>query len=209
MRKLVYILVPFIIACSGAEDEGNNVNYEDFAGETGIETDSFLLNIDTVLDLSTFEGKLIGALSSDYDTTVNTEFNPLDRFSFSESKKIGFKAKYEVPYGKTTMVYPQANFFYYSFNDTTTTKNAFYNYLDGLSASGEVGAVKINQDLNSIKSPPVFLLVYDTMIVTTEYFCEHAKNDWQPLQDSIEAIYGDNYRYKINLSCGGPLKWGR
>ncbi len=208
MRKIMCCILPFLLACSGQEEESNSIDFEDFAGETGVEEiDSSNLNADTSVDLSTPEGKLVNALSSVYDTIVNDDFNALDRFTFSQTKKIGFKGKHEVPYGKSNMVYPTAKVFYYSFKDTTTTKNAFYNYLDGLSANGEAGAVKIDQDMESIKSPPLLLIVYDTVILSAEYLCEHAKNDWRPFEDSLMNIYGKSYRHKVTIDCGGPLKW--
>ena len=210
MKNWAFILTLFVVSCSGNEEESNPMDYEDFVGETGVELqDSTELNTDTLIDLSTYKGRLINALSSDYIAIENDKFNTLDRFSFEHSEKIGFEAYYDVPYGKDLMVVPVANFFYYSFKDSTTTKNAFYNYLDGLSESGESGAVKINQDMESIKSPPLFLLVYDTMIISTEYLCEHANNSWESMQDSIESIYGTNYLHRIEIDCGGPLKWAK
>lgn len=208
MRKIVYCLLPFLLACSGQDENSNSIDFEDFAGETGAEEiDSTALLVDTLIDLSTREGRLVHALSSVYDTIVNDDFNSLDRFTFSQSKKLGFKSKHEVPYGKSNKVFPTAKVFYYSFKDTTTTKNAFYNYLDGLSANGEAGAVKINQDMEAIKSPPLLLIVYDTVILSAEYMCEHAKNDWRPFEDSLMNIYGQTYRHKVTIDCGGPLKW--
>lgn len=208
MRKLIYIAFPLLIGCSGGEDAPNNMDYEDFAGETGLEeNDTLVQSVDTSLDLSTSEGRLIHSLQEDYDTVENSSFNALDRFSFSESKKLGFKGKFEVPYGKSTMVYPIAKVFYYSFSDTTSTKNAFYNYLDGLSSNGEVDAIKINQDVESIKSPPLTVMMYDTVIVSAEYMCEHAENNWLSFEEALLSVYGSDFRYKIEINCGGPLKW--
>jgi hypothetical protein len=44
-------------------------------------------------------------------------------------------------------------------------------------------------------------------MVTLEYSCEHVQNDWKTFKDEIIKIYGKNYRYKIDVECGGPLKW--
>ena len=105
------------------------------------------------------------------------------------------------------MVTPTANFFYYSFADSNKTLNAFYNYLDVMASDGEGGPVKLNEDVKSIKMPPMFMLVYDTIIVSTQYMCEHAENDWKSFQDSVLNTYGKNYKYQIDVACGGPLKW--
>ena len=116
-----------------------------------------------------------------------------------------FVGKEDVPYGKTNMVTPKASLFYYTFKDTTATKNAFYNWLDCFGSDCDV--IKLGEDVDAIKTPPMYTLVYDTTIVIVEYLCEHEKNDWGTFQDSLLNKFGKDYRYAINIDCGGPLKW--
>ena len=202
------MLLPIFVACNGNEEKTDTIDFEEFAGETGVGTeDSVAIEVDTALDLSTEMGQFIYAMSPDYDTMSSSTFHVMDRFSFSSSKKLKFSAKYEVPYGKSNKVTPTADFYYYSFSDSIKTNNAFYNYLDALAEEGEGGPVKLLQDVEAIKTTPMFMVVYDTVIVSAIYPCEHEENNWDAFQDSLLNIYGKKYRYQIDVSCGGPLIW--
>lgn len=208
MKKLLFLLIPFtFFACNGGDQDGEVINAEDFLGETGQIIDSVEIDTTLNIDLGTELSQLVNCLSSTYDTLSQSEFHLLDRFSFSTSQKLAFKGKSEVPYGKSAMVTPKANFFYYTFTDTTKTLSAFYNYLDEMAAEGEGGPVKLMEDVEAIKMPPMFMVVYDTVIVSAKYLCEHESNDWGSFQDSILKVYGSEYRYQIDVDCGGPLKW--
>ncbi|UKN02548.1 hypothetical protein K6119_03335 [Paracrocinitomix mangrovi] len=198
-----------LFACGSEEEQQEVLDFEDFAGETGIEevVDSANTNVEIDTNDNTGVSELISAMHSKYDTLALEDFHLLDRFGFSQSKKVKFKGNFEVPYGKSTMVKPTAELYYYSFADSNKTNSAFYNYLDGMASEGEGGPVKLNVDVDAIKTPPMFMLVYDTVIVATNYQCEHAKNDWQSFQDSLLNYFGENYRYSFEVDCGGPLKW--
>jgi hypothetical protein len=208
MKKVLFILIPIMLSCGGEEDKVDPIDIDEFTGETGEEyTDSTGIEIlDDSTEL-TDVSLLIRKIESVYDTTTGKGFHSLDRFGFSTSQKVNFKGKNEVPYGKSNMVFPEAEFFYYTFSDTNKTTNAFYNYLDGMASEGEGGPVKINQDVESIKMAPMYMLVYDTVIVYVNYKCEHVKNDWGSFQDSVLSIFGDEYDYQIQVGCGGPLEW--
>jgi hypothetical protein len=103
------------------------------------------------------------------------------------------------------MVTPIASVYYYTFSDSVKTKSAFYNWLDCFGK--DCNEVKLNQDVESVKSTPMFTLVYDTTIVAVEYLCEHEKNNWKAFEDSLTARFGSNYKYRIEVGCGGPLRW--
>jgi hypothetical protein len=207
MKKLALLFVPLMIACAGEEQESDVIDADEYLGEIGVLEDSVEVDTTTLIDLGTNLSKLVNGMSSAYDTTVQENFHLLDRFTFSTSQKIKFVGKEEVPYGKSNMVTPKADFFYYTFADTNKTLNAFYNYLDEMAVEGEGGPVKLNEDVEAIKMPPMFMVVYDTVIVSVKYLCEHEENDWNAFQDSILTIYGKEYRYQIDVDCGGPLKW--
>ena len=83
--------------------------------------------------------------------------------------------------------------------------NAFYNWLDCFGS--DCNPVNLNQDIESVKTPPSLTLVYDTTLISVKYLCEHDKNDWKSFQDSIVKQYGKDYRYRIDVGCGGPLIW--
>ena len=204
-----YLIIPafFLISCGGDEID-NSVDFDEFAGQTGQEIQAIDSNlVDTNLVTDTQLERFANGLAGDYDTASLASAHAMDRYSYSTVKKIKFKANYEVDYGKKQKVIPTAAFYYYSFSDSTKTNNAFYNYLDVIAENGESGPVKLNQDMDAIKSPPLFMVVYDTVIISTQYKCEHAENDWGKFQDSLLSAYGKSYRYLINVECGGPLKW--
>jgi hypothetical protein len=209
MRVFTYITMPILIAaCSGSNQEQETVDFDDYAGGTGAEdVDSTVNDIqDQTINISSMQA-FIKLMKSEYDTVTKSVSHPIDRFNFSTSEKISFNGKFQVPYGKSIMVTPIANFFYYSFSDTNRTINAFYNYLDLMAENGESDPIRLNQDVKSMKSPPLFMMVYDTIIISAEYQCEHKKNDWDSFQDSLIKVYGSDYKYRIEMDCGGPLKW--
>ncbi|MEX1002185.1 MAG: hypothetical protein WDZ35_08730 [Crocinitomicaceae bacterium] len=212
MQRIIQLygvfLLLFTFSCGGGESESETVNFEDFAGQTGQEkVDTIAVDSIPVPEDHSQMGELIQKLIPDYDTSGHKAFNVLDRFSFNQNRKVQFIGREKVAYGKSKEVTPLANVFYYTFSDTLKTKNAFYNYLDGMAAEGEGGPVKLHQDVKSIKMPPLFMVVYDTVIVSAEYMCEHKANDWKAFEDSIFAVFGKKYRYCIDVGCGGPLKW--
>lgn len=199
------LIVLFAISCRNEPNE--TLDFDEFAGDTGLIEDSLVVTTDSVKSDGTALGELIEAVKSEYDTLTLSEGHPMDRFGYSTSRKVQFKGLNEVPYGKTNMVYPLAKFYYYSFADTNKTLNAFYNYLDVIAEEGEGGPVKLNVDVESIKTPPLFMVVYDTVIVAANFMCEHKSNNWIPFQKSILDVFGKEFTHQINIDCGGPLKW--
>lgn len=210
MRKtVVYLIfsVLVIYSCSSKKEQNIEIiSMDDLMGDSTEQTDMIVEDKqDSVPDLSTHIEQLVYALKPEYDTAFTKETHIFDRFGFNTSYKLKFIAKNDVPYGKSTMVTPKANFFVYNFSDSVKLNNAFYNWLDCFGSDCQ--AVKLNEDLNAIKTPPSFTLVYDTTIVILEYPCEHEKNNWKAFKDSIIKKYGTNYRYRIDVDCGGPLRW--
>ena len=204
---LMLILSVFMLACGSSETEPDKVDFDDFAGETGMIEDTSDQNTTIKEDNLFSMHKLVNKMSTAYDTSKIEDSHPLDRYTYSTSRKVRFIGKEEVPYGSSSLVTPTADFFYYSFIDSNKTISAFYNYLDIMAEEGEGGPVRLNEDVEAIKMPPMFMVVYDTIIVSAKYKCEHEKNDWNAFQDSIISIYGNNYKYQIDVDCGGPLKW--
>lgn len=197
-----------MLSCnSEKQQEVETITMEDLMGEveeTAEESVGKEIE-DTLPKWSSHLEELVYALSPQYDTASNTEKHIFDRFGFNTSSKLKFISKNEVPYGKSTMVTPKAEMFVYHFSDSIKLNNAFYNWLDCFGSDCQ--AVRLNEDLDAIKTPPSFTLVYDTTLVTVEYPCEHEKNDWGAFKDSIIKMYGRDYRYRIDVSCGGPLRW--
>ncbi|MFT5821041.1 MAG: hypothetical protein ACI8ZM_002290 [Crocinitomix sp.] len=199
-------LLGLLISCNGGREEPEVISLEDFLGETGERGQEVEIVEDSVVVMPTGTlGLFVQNQLASFDTSITTEFNAIDRFTYNQRSKILFKSKTNTAYGDI-MVTPRAEFFYYTFSDTTKTKNAFYNWLDGFN-NGEGDEVKLNQDANAIKTPPRFALVYDTVIVTVNYRCEDKAHNWSPLEDSIVSRFGKNYNYRMEIGCGGPLKW--
>lgn len=208
MKKyLIVILSVYIVFSCGGKKEHEVISAEDFMGETGIvENDSDTVVITPIIenDFDQFAANMV----LDYDTALHTEFNMMDRFTFSTSRKLKFTGKKDVPYGsKGTMVTPIAEVYYYTFSDTLTAKNALYNYLDNMAVEGEGGPVKLQEDVESIKMAPMWFIMYDTVMIDVQYKCEHEKNDWRSFQDSIIKVFGKDYLYIMDVDCGGPLRW--
>ncbi len=199
-------IIGILVSCNGNEEKPEVISLEDFVGETGeLEEDSVVVE-DTIAVIPAGPvGLFVHNQLANFDTSTTNEFHPIDRFTFNQRNKILFKSKTDVPYGDNAMVTPRAEFFYYTFSDTTKTKNAFYNWLDGFGEEGD--PVKLNQDAESIKTPPRFALVYDTVIVAINYRCEDQKQNWRPFEDSVVSRFGKNYNYRMEIGCGGPLKW--
>ena len=195
-----------LLACGGEPQESNVISMEEFIGETGEESVVEEVVIDTAEVIGTeIIDQFVSNQLEAFDTAIHSEYHPLDRFTFNQRQKIRFKSKTDVPYGDDTMVTPRAEMFYYTFSDTTKTKNAFYNWLDCF--GGECDMIKLNEDFGAIKMPPKFVIVYDTVIVVMDYRCEDQSFDWNPLEDSVVSQFGKNYNYRMHIGCGGPLKW--
>lgn len=206
MKLLIGLfVVGTLFACNGDDTDKDTISIKDLMGETGQIEDTVEAVIDTVSMAPTGPvAQFILNQLGGYDTSSTTEFHPVDRFTFNQREKVLFKSKIDVEYGES-MVTPRAEFFYYTFSDTTKTKNAFYNWLDGFSEEGD--EVKLGVDANAVKTPPRFALIYDTVIVAVNYRCEDRKHNWSPLEDSIVSRFGRNYNYRMEIGCGGPLRW--
>jgi len=205
-----YLLFSLLIlySCgSKKEQKIELVSMDDLMGDSTeqIETQVDEVPNDTIPVLSTKIAKLIYALQPTYDTAFTNKVHIFDRFGYNSSYKMAFVGKKEVPYGKSTMVVPKADLFVYNFSDSVKLNNAFYNWLDCFGSDCQ--EVKLNEDIKAVKTPPSFTLVYDTTIVILEYPCEHIQNDWKSFKDSLVKKYGNDYRYRIDVGCGGPLKW--
>ncbi len=211
--KLFYLLIVMTCmtwSCSNTDTQNvETISMEELMGEVDGDLDTTLNKDSIPLDSLIFnddrEGRLIGALQLQYDTTSLEDTHPMDRYGFSSKQKIKFVGKETVPYGKTNMVTPKADFFIYNFRDSIVLNSAFYNWLDCF--SNDCVEVKINQNIDAIKTPPSLTLVYDTTLIDIRYMCEHSANDWSGFEDSIISKYGKDYRYRIEVNCGGPLTW--
>jgi hypothetical protein len=197
----------FLFACQGDQPENEVISMEELIGDYGNEE---VTSFDTISTVDSV--KVVGALGSfiqselaAFDTSTVEEYHILDRFSFNTRQKIEFKSKEEVPYGEETMVRPRANLFYYAFKDTNSTKNAFYNWLDCFGS--DCAMVKIDEELEAIKMPPAFALVYDTVIVAVDYRCEDAKYNWRDFEKELKNQFNEKPQYELKVACGGPLKW--
>lgn len=202
----IFLLSLVFIACGHDAEKGEVISMDDFAGKTGELLENNTQIEDTLL--SDTGGPLSRFLASqlvNFDTVSHAEFNPIDRFSYSQKLKIEFKSKTDVEYGKDKKVTPRASFYYYSFADSIKTKNAFYNWLDCF--GGECQQIKLFDDSSAIKMPPAYIAVYDTVIVVADYRCEDGKFSWEPFQDSIKNKFGMKTRYELKVKCGGPILW--
>lgn len=204
----VILLGGFFFACGSEAAEEEVMSMEEVMGETeDYSVDSTDQSMNSERADTTVSGQFADSQLDLYDTTKHESFHLLDRFGYSSSRKLLFTGKEEVPYGKTNKVIPKAHFYFYTFSDSNKTNNAFYNYLDGMAVEGEGGPVRLLEDVDAIKMPPMHMLVYDSTIVTIEYTCEAEENDWDSFEDSLISKFGDEYRYRFDVDCGGPLKW--
>lgn len=194
-----------LLNCQG-EHQAETISLQDVMGDTGIEYEDTLTIVDSLsFDNSTITGQFCNAMSPIFKVDSSSKFHLFDRYNFNNSEKIILTTDELVNYGEAEL-HPSTHVFYYTFNDSVQTNNALYNFLDDLSVDAS-DQIQLNKDVEAVKSPPVYMLIYDTVIVAAEMMCEHQEYDWDPLQDSLSKYYGSNTRYIINLSCGGPLKW--
>ncbi len=204
MRYFIHIVLScFLIACGSETQKQEVISLEEFAGDVGEELVE-IGEFDEVQVIPTgIIDKLVFAQLNSYDTVNHTVFNPMDRFGFNERKKIEFIQRKEqnLPEKKS----PKATFFYYSFSDSTKTKNAFYNWLDNLQT--DETAIKLNEDIEELQIDPIFSLVYDTLIVVVNFNCEDKSHNWKPFKDTLMSHLGRKHLYQMDASCDGPLRW--
>tara|TARA_B100000809_G_C15053632_1_gene499860 strand:+ start:61 stop:645 length:585 start_codon:yes stop_codon:yes gene_type:complete len=193
-----------MLACNSKEPENIEViSMEELMGDGAAKSfDSTHVTIDSITVESSNLTNLISDLINDYDTVSSNKNHAFDRYGFNTYKKVKFIGKQNASNGKTNRVKPKADFYIYNFSDSVKLNNAFYNWLDCF--GDDCNEVKLNQNIENVKSTPSFTLVYDTTLISIEYLCE---NDWKSFQNCIIKQYGENYRYLINVECGGPLKW--
>jgi hypothetical protein len=188
-----------------AEKQPEVITFEELVGDTESPSAESVTAPDSNLgNLSVFHSFAKGQLGV-YDTFPHRKIHVLDRFGYSKQTKLDFLAKEPVSDGNNTMVKPIASVYYYTFSDSVKTKSAFYNWLDCYGS--DCNEIKLNQDVESLKSMPMFTLVYDTTIVAVEYVCNPKKQDWASMEDSLISKFGDNYLYRIEVGCNGPLRW--
>lgn len=201
------ILFLVLVACQGEQPENEVVSMEELMGdygETKQETADSLIVQDS-LTVNGAMGPFIQQELLEFDTLSLDDFHLLDRFSFNSRKKIEFKSKEQVNYGENTRVSPRAQLFYYSFEDTSSTKNAFYNWLDCFGS--DCAMVKIEEEVEALKMPPAYALIYDTVIVAVDYRCEDANFNWREFEKELKKNFDNEPRYELTVGCGGPLKW--
>lgn len=202
-KKVLIVLAILLAACSGEQEQPETISMEEFAGETGVIEEAVIEDSVDVMPRSTFDKFVINQLNT-FDTLENNEFHPIDRFTFNQRRKVILKGKTTVAYGDI-QVNPTAELFYYSFQDTAKTKNALYNWLDCFGSDCQL--VNLKEDIKALKTPPMYALVYDTVIIACNYRCEDKSFSWHPIQDSITSYFGKQPKFEIKVGCGGPLKW--
>jgi hypothetical protein len=204
------LLTVFIWSCQGEKvQESEIISLDDLISDKNIIEDT-LVDFEFRGDkgepeFSSITDQVTYALKGDYDTVALLKPHPFDRYGYTNASKVQYIGKNKIAYGKTNMLKPKAELFVYNFSDSTTLNNAFYNWLDCYGS--DCNEVKLKQNIDKIKTPPEFTLVYDTVLVSVKYMCEHKKNDWKSFQDSVISKFGKDYRYRIDVECGGPLVW--
>jgi hypothetical protein len=204
-RLYPIVFIAFVFFSCKEEKEPEIITFEELVGDTGAPTESADSSDGLVREPQTNFDFFVNSQLDLYDTFPHKKIHVLDRFGYNQQAKLDFLGKSKVQYGKSALVTPVASVYYYTFSDSVKTKSAFYNWLDCYGK--DCNEVKLNQDVESFKSAPMFTLVYDTTIVAVEYLCEHEKNNWKSFEDSLTARFGSNYRYRIEVGCGGPLRW--
>jgi len=201
---LIPISLFFFLSCN--ENKPQEVMaLEELTGETGSEESNDTVQLAQSDSAPSQINDFVKSQLSQYDTISHIIPHSIDRFGFGTKQKLEFRGKTPFVDSKANSVSPIARLYYYTFSDTTKTNNAFYNWLDCFGKDCNV--IKLNEDVDKLNSSPIFTLVYDTCIVAVEYVCEQEKNNWKSFQDSIIAKFGKDYKYRIDVKCGGPLKW--
>ncbi|WP_139134402.1 hypothetical protein [Crocinitomix algicola] len=209
MKYLFFISIfGFIVACGNKSEKEEQISFEDLVGETGVLEDKDTIEVkDSAVSVpQTKIDQFIVSQMSVFDTATVEKFHPIDRFSFNRRVKVEFKSREKVNYDEIE-VNPRVKLHYYTFSDTAKTKNALYNWLDCFGEDCQM--INLNQDTTGIKTPPIFAVVYDTLILALNYRCEDRNYNWNPFQDSLLSQFGYNYNYRLKVACGGPLTWGK
>jgi hypothetical protein len=200
------LLIGIFLSCKDTKVEQEVLSMEDFAGKTGgmkFEEEE----VDSVPEIviSSKLGALIELEKEEFDTSFVQDFHPIDRFSYNEAIKIAFQNKQENTNERDNTSKPIATLFYYTFSDTTKTKNALYNWLDCFGEDCSI--VKLNTEINKINSIPLFSLVYDTTIIVVNYDCKNKMQHARTFEQNIISQFGKNFTHQLSVGCGGPLKW--
>ncbi len=203
MKNAIQFLFACVLfsACGNEVEKKAPLSMEEFAGQIGAQQDTAnTIVVETTKVPQGIFDQLIFNQLNEFDTVTFQSFHPLDRFTFNQRKKITLKSKVAVQQTDENEINPTASLYYYTFSDTLKTKNAFYNWLDCFGP--DCAMVKPNETTMDIKTPPLFAVVYDTVIFIADYRCEDKKQNWKPLQDSVIHYFGKEYNYRIDAGCG-------
>lgn len=131
----------------------------------------------------------------------------LDRFDNKVKIKISLQKKFEVPYGKSVMVYPIANVSAYEFLTDEAFENVLENWFNCFES--DCNQIVPGTESGPLKTTPAFAIIIpnNRQIIYLQYACEHEGNDWKRFKSWMKQAFPDNYTYGFELGCGGKVKW--
>ncbi|MFN3343511.1 MAG: hypothetical protein ACK40M_12490, partial [Flavobacteriales bacterium] len=101
-------------------------------------------------------------------------------------------------------VYPTAQLYFYSYNDTVSFNNALHNWMNCFGS--DCTFIREGEDLKFIKTTPSFTLYGFPEIVHLSWLCEHDANNWDVWIQELKILFGKG-KMELSVKCGGPLRW--
>ncbi|MFK8038385.1 MAG: hypothetical protein AB8B74_08855 [Crocinitomicaceae bacterium] len=185
-----------LFSCSKGEPKVEVVSIEDLLGETTTEVEDRIEDKEIPPFDGTFISQLNQDLYEDYKFEPHTYSTLFDRFSYESVEKSRI-----TPMADTNA---EVSFFKYSFSDTTSTNNAFDNWLACFGNTCEEIVLKENK--NGVNESPLWCGVYETDIFIIKFSTEsyHYKNE---LKQAVFHTAGKPLKYTLNITEDNLLKW--
>lgn len=204
-RIFCIIIIGFsftILSCNNNEEnvtrleDTNSNNFE-------ISIDSISKNHIADTSLSDFVRNQL----SEYDiinNDKNDKFHVLENSKYERSQYAYLKKQTSINYGDVEGIYPKINLFLYKYTDSLICENTFAEWLKTI---GDDDKIKVMENKDSVKTPPIFALKSANVIFVLYYLCEHQENNWEDVKEKMKEYFKDKKYITMNIECGGPLKW--
>lgn len=130
----------------------------------------------------------------------------LERFGNAGGKTLFLKKKMPVKYGNVENIYPVAQLRFLTYADSAQRANAVSNWFACF--GNDCITIMEGEEIKSVKTTPGFYIINEKEIITLDYLCEHAENDWEEIKQNLVNGFASKKSIIIDLGCGGPLRWG-
>lgn len=189
-------MVFLFYSCSKTKPEIEVISIEDLLEETTEEVKEEEKKIEIPSIDGTFISEISQKLYENYSFESHEMTTLIDRFSFESTEK-----SIIAPLSDSTA---KATFFKYSFSDTSSTNNAFNNWLACFGPNCE--EILLSENKGRVEESPLWCGVYERDIIIIKFSSASLKYK-NELKQTIFQTTGKPLKYTLNVTENNQLKW--